>query len=171
MNTRRLLVTLAVLLTLGIAYNSRSTLTPKRGAHHVFYGGDSHFIGQYAVVGDFNNDTYDDVVTSAYWDDPAIGGVSLGRYTKSWQCCDGPSASCPTQKYPWNTIIAEKNGVRRRVCDYDNGGPHWAYWESLGWSEIESGDCNYCYTGTGLQCDTCYTYEIKNENQGALSAF
>ncbi len=161
MNARRLLLTLAVLLILGIAFSSRSTLTPKRGADHVFYGaGESHFIGQYAVVGDFNNDGFDDVVTSALWDDPAPGGASLRGWPKT-----GTSSQC---SFGWGTIIAQKSGVKRRVCDFSGafGDEHWNYWKSLGWDSIAAGDCNYCYPA--VQCDSCYTYEIRNENQGAL---
>lgn len=167
MNTRQLLIVMAILLGVGFALTARSTLTPERGADHVFYAaGEVQFMGQYAVVGDFNNDGFDDWVSSIRWDDPAVGGVTLKGWTKTYQCLDSPPE--PEPKAPWRSILAQKGGVKRRVCDFPGefGDRHWEYWEDLGWTMLASGPCDTCFAT--VQCDSCYSYEINSEDQGAL---
>ncbi len=171
MNTARLLVVVVILLGVGLVLNSRSTLNPVRGADHVFYGAAvPDFLGQFAVVGDFDNDGFDDIVSSVKWDNPAPGGATLEEpWTRDFQCLDSPPAEEP--KEPWGTIIARKSGVWRRVCDFPGefGDDHWDYWQSLGWEEVARGDCNLCDPNVPpAQCDSCYSYAIRSEDQGAL---
>ena len=151
MNGRRLLVTFLLLLGAGLVLNSRGTMTPEFSAEHVFYGGESHFLGQQIAVGDFNNDTYDDIVSAVYWDDPTPGGAPLVQHNSGVACF-----------FEWEKFVAESSGVYRTVCkftDVDVHERHWAYWESIGWE----GDPE-----SATSCGTCYEYQDLNENQGAL---
>ncbi|MFQ5502534.1 MAG: FG-GAP repeat protein, partial [Phycisphaerae bacterium] len=148
MNARYLVVTMFVLGCIALALTSRSTLTPQRGVDHVFYGAvRSDFIAEAVAVGDLDGDGKDDVITGQKWDDPSPGGAP-SRFS---QTCAGS----------WVGIRAESLGVSDTlvVCGFAgaHGQNHWAYWDSLDWTIVDTVDC-----------DTCWEYPFLDENQGAI---
>lgn len=176
MNTRSLLVVLAILGVMSIALTSRSTLTPKRGGDHVFYGAEvNHFISEEAAVGNFNGDQYDDIVTTIKWDNPAAGDAPKDTFTTDFACDEIPSI----QKVVWDSFLVAQGAETLRVCDFpgEYGDRHRREWQDLGWDSLAVGDCDECYLDVlteGLAdalCDTCYALNLRGEDQGAALVF
>ena len=152
MNSRSLLVILLIIGGLCLALASRSTLTPKRGGDHVFYGAGSDFLSEEIAIANFNGDQFEDIVTTIHWDDPDCGGWDI-KVADSMSACN----------LSWTTFQAENSqGDTITICespDSAEAAESWARWECLGWERVEDSDG---------PCDSCLYGDYLGENQGAV---
>ena len=155
MSSRYLLVTVVLLIGVGVAITTHSTLTPERGVDHVFYGDISDFMAQEATVGNFNGDLYDDIVTTLLWDDPSTCDATLKTppYDSLTACTLG-----------WGTRVASKAGQTSvTICAFTDSAIAAAqekYWTDCGWTLSAVGSCGECTEAFW-----------QNENKGAAYIF
>lgn len=153
MNARRLALIIMVIGALCLAITSRSKLTPEHGGDNVFYGAaQNDFLSEEMAIGNFNNDSYDDIVTTALWDNLECDGWHTVTWTKSQVC-----------NRHWSTFRAYRGVDTVRVCRFPDTIPnsqHWARWVCAGWDSV---------AGSSISCDSCSTKESGDE--GAAYVF